>query len=128
MIVGPRQGVLTADLLQFSHTTVCRVCREWSKKQKTSSERQFCKQRGQWRRARLVKVDRKMTVTQITTHYNSGTICRSPSLNTQWIGSTWIGYNSRRPISVKNKSNKFLINKVVAECIWPSKMVQPECT
>ena len=29
--------------------------------------------RGQWRRARLIKADRKVTVTQITAHYNSGT-------------------------------------------------------
>ena len=28
--------------------------------------------RGQRRRARLVQADRKVTVTQITTHYNSG--------------------------------------------------------
>ena len=48
------------------------------KKKKTSSEQQFCGQkhvvneRGQRRRARLVEADRKVTVTQITTHYNSG--------------------------------------------------------
>ena len=29
-------------------------------------------ERSQWRRARLVKADRKVTVTQISTHYNSG--------------------------------------------------------
>ena len=29
-------------------------------------------ERVQWRRARLVKADRKVTVTHITTHYNSG--------------------------------------------------------
>ena len=65
MIVGARQGGLsiseTAHLLGFSHTTVSRVCREWCEKQKTSSEQQFCRQkrvvneRGQRRRARLVK-------------------------------------------------------------------------
>ena len=73
MIVGARQGGLgiseTADLLGFSRTTVSRVCREWCEKQKTSTEQQFCGQkglvneRGQRRRARLVKADRKVTVT-----------------------------------------------------------------
>ena len=68
MIVGVRKGGLsiseTADLLGFSHTTVSRVCREWCEKQKTSSEQQFFGQkqvvneRGQRRRARLVKADR----------------------------------------------------------------------
>ena len=78
--VGARKGGLsistTADHLGFSPTTVSRVCREWCEKQKnTSSEQQFCQRkrvvndRGQRRRARLV---RKETVTQITTHYNSG--------------------------------------------------------
>ena len=62
MIVGARQGGLsiseTADLLEFSHTTVSSVCREWCRKQKTSSEQQFCGQKcvlnekGQRRRAR----------------------------------------------------------------------------
>ena len=62
----------------ISCTTVSRVCRKWSEKQKTSSEQQFCGQknivneRGQRRRARLVKADRKMTVTQITRRYNRG--------------------------------------------------------
>ena len=35
----------TADLLRFSHTTVSQVCREWCKKQKTSSEQKFCGQK-----------------------------------------------------------------------------------
>ena len=81
-IVGARQGGLniseTLNLLGFSCTTVSRVCREWCKKQKTSSEQQFCGQEhidnegGQRRRARLVEADRKVTEMQITTHYNSG--------------------------------------------------------
>ena len=66
MIVGAIQGV--------SGTTVSRVYAEWCK---TSSEQQFCGQkcivneRGQWRWARLVKADRKVTVMQITTHYKT---------------------------------------------------------
>ena len=79
MIVGARQGWFrvsqeNADL-GFSHATVSRVCREWCEKQNTSSEQQFCEQirlfneRGQRRRARLVKADGKVTGTQITTQY-----------------------------------------------------------
>ncbi len=82
MVVGVRRAGLSiskiADLLGFSHTTISRDYREWSKKEKISSERQLCGRkclvdvRGQRRMGRLVRDDRKATVTQITTRYNQG--------------------------------------------------------
>ncbi len=83
LVVGVRRTGLsiskTADLLGFLHITISRVYREWSEKEKISSERQLCGRkclvdvRGQRRMGRLVKDDRKATVTQINTRYNHGT-------------------------------------------------------
>ncbi len=80
--VGARRSGLsiseTADLLEFSRTTISRVYREWSEKEKKSSERQLYGRkclfdvRGQRRMGRLVIDDRRATVTQIITHYNQG--------------------------------------------------------
>ncbi len=77
VVVGARRAGLsiseTVDLLRFSHTTISRVYREWSKKEKISSERQLCGRkclvdvRGQ---RRMVRDDRKATVTQLNTHYS----------------------------------------------------------
>ncbi len=106
MVVDARRAGLsiskTADLLGFSYTTISRVNREWSEKEKISSEQQLCGRkclvdvRGQRRIGRLVRDDRKATVTQITTRYNQGmqdTISEPTTHRTL----KQMSYSSRRP-------------------------------
>ncbi len=99
----------------FSCTTISRVCREWSEKEKISCERQLCGRkclvvvRDQRRMGRLVRDDRKATVTQITTRYNH--VCRIPSLNTQHVKpwSRWLQQQktTRVPLlSAKNRKQR----------------------
>ncbi len=85
--------------------------REWSEKEKISSERQLCERkwlvdvRGQRRMSRLVRDDRKATVTQITTRYNQG-MQNTISEHTTRRTLKQMGSSSRRPHRVLLLSDK----------------------
>ncbi len=89
----------TADLLEFTHKTISRVYREWSEKERNipwaavvwTKMPCWC----QRRMGRLVRDDRKTTVTQITTRYNQGVQNTISEHTTRWTLKQ-MGYSSRR--------------------------------
>ncbi len=119
IVVGARLAGLsiskTADLLRFSRTTISRV---YVQKEKISSEWQLCRRkclvdvRGQRKMGRLVRDDRKATVTQITTRYNRVTTEQNTiSEFTTHRTLKQMGYSSRRPhrvplLSTKNRKRR----------------------
>ncbi len=113
MVVGARRAGLsiskTADLLGFSCSTISWVYREWSEKEKISSEWQLCGQkclvevRGQRRMGRLVRDDRKATVTQITTRYNQGMQNTISEQHTTRRTLKQMGYSSRTAKDMKQR-------------------------
>ncbi len=120
MVVDVRRTGLsisqTADLLGFSHTTISRVYRESSEKEKISSERQLwggkciVDVRGQRRMGRLVRADRSASVTQITTRYNQ-VMQNTISEHTTRRTLKQMGSSSRRPhrvplLSAKNRTRR----------------------
>ncbi len=130
MVVGARQAGLsiskTADQLGLSRTTISRVYREWSEKKKISSERQLCERkclvdvRGQRRMDRLVRDDRKATVTQITTRYNQD-LQNTISEHTTRRTLKHMGSSSRRPhrvplLSDKNRTRRIQFTQTHQNC------------
>ncbi len=111
-----------ADLLGFSHTTISKVYRKGSEKEKISSEQQLCGRkclvdvRGQRRMGRLVRDDRKVTVTQITTRSNQGMQNTISERTTHWTLEQ-MGYSSRRPhrvcalLSAKNRKRRLQLTQ-----------------
>ncbi len=98
------------------HATISRVYREWSEKEKISSERQLCgwkclvEVRGQRRMDRLVRDDRKAKVTQITTRYNQS-MQNTISERTTHRTLKQMDYSSRRPhrvplLSARNRKRR----------------------
>ncbi len=127
MVVGARRDGLsiskTADLLVFSCTTISMVYREWCEKENISSERQLCGRkclvdvRGQRRMGRVVRDDKKATVTQITTRYNQGMQNTISEHTTRRILKQ-MGYSSRRPhrvplLSAKNRKQRLQLTQAL---------------
>ncbi len=123
MIVGARQAGLsiseTADLLGFSHTTISRLYRECSEKKENiqwAAWKCLVEVRGQRRMNRLVRDDRKATVTQITIRYHQD-LQNTISEHTTRRTLKQMGSSSRRPhrvllLSDKNRKRRIQFTQV----------------
>ncbi len=100
MVVGVRRAALriskTADLLGFSRTTISRVYRERENIQWAAVVWMKMPCWCQRRMGRLVRDDRKATVTQITTRYNQD-MPSNISERTSRRTLKQMGFSSRRP-------------------------------
>ncbi len=110
MVVGARWAGLsiskTDDLLGFLHTIISRVYRKFKKKNiyiyiyillyMLCERKCLVDVKGQRRMGRLVRDDRKATITQITTRYNQGML-NTISEPTTHRTLKQMGYSSRRP-------------------------------
>ncbi len=117
MVVGARRVGLsiskTADLPGFSRTTISSLQRMvWKRETIQWGAVVWMKMPcwGQRRMGRLVRDDRKITVTKITTRYNQG-MQNTISEHTTRRTLKQMGYSSRRPhrvplLSVKNRKRR----------------------
>ncbi len=117
MVVGVRRAGLsiskTADLLGFSRTIISRVYRELSKKENIQWAAFVWTKMpcwGQKRMCRLVRDDRKATVTQLTPRYHQD-MQNTISEHTTRRTLKQMGYSNRRPhrvllLSAKNRKRR----------------------
>ncbi len=116
MVVGAGRAGLriseTADLLGFSRTSISKGLQRMVRKRENIQWQQLCGRkclvdvRGQRRMDRLVRDDRKATITQITTRYNQG-LQNTISEHTARQTPKQMGSSSRRPHRVLLMSAKY---------------------
>ncbi len=125
MVVGARRAgqsiSKTADLMGFSLTNISKVYREWSEKRENVQRvavvwtKMPCGCQRSEENGRLVRDDRKATVTQITTRYNQG-MQNTISERTTCRILKQMGHSSRRlhrvPLqSAKNRKGRLQITQ-----------------